>query len=221
MPCIAKPLDLDGSRGVAPIRSRKDIEMVATIGYHPILVQEYIEGDDIGASVYCDDGKIRAAIVHQLKRSTYRTFHSTEIECAITKIVSATGVRGILNFDMRVRRDGTVYWLECNPRVFYKMFLSMLAGLNFACFGLPHATPELCSSVPTDTNVRAFKAIAAELPRPWRLTSRDWALVCYHLTDPIPPIWEAYQRWFLGHWIEPYAAIVGDYGVVDRPHRLA
>jgi len=221
MPFITKPLDLDGSRGVMLIKSREDIRIIESIGYHPILVQEYIEGDDIGASVYCDGGKIQASIVHQLKRSTYRTFHSAEIQGAMAKIVDATGVRGVLNFDMKIGRDGTVYWLECNPRVFYKMFLSMLAGINFASFGLPHATPELCASVPTGTNVRAFKAIAVELPRPWRLTSRDWAFVRYYWADPIPPIWEAYQRRFLGHWIEPYAAIVSDYGVVDRPHRLA
>jgi predicted ATP-grasp superfamily ATP-dependent carboligase len=186
LPCVAKPLDLDGSRGVVVIKRPEDISVVETIAYHPILVQEYIEGDDIGASVYCDRGKVCAFIAHKLKRATYSTFQSADIQNTIANITRITKVSGIFNFDMIQSREGNIYWLECNPRFFYKMYLSMLAGVSFAAFGLPYPGSDLRAFVPTGTNVRTFKAIAAELPRPWRLTLRDWAFVRHVLADPIP-----------------------------------
>ena len=35
--------------------------------------------------------------------------------------------------------DGAVHYLECNPRFFYKINLSMIAGVNFVAHGLPHS----------------------------------------------------------------------------------
>jgi predicted ATP-grasp superfamily ATP-dependent carboligase len=191
MPCIAKPLDLHGTRGVVVVKKRIDLEVVDTIEYRPILVQEYIDGDDMSAAVYCDHGKIESFTAFKRKRAAYFTFQSKEIEEMATKIVSATKVTGIFCFDMRIAGNDTTYWLECNPRFFYSMFFSMLAGINFVAFGLPRPASNLCSFVPTGTNVRTVKAIAAELPRPWRLTSRDTAYIRYIWADPIPLIRES------------------------------
>lgn len=185
IPCVAKPVDQDGSRGVVAMKHADDFDAARTIDYAPILVQDYVEGDDIGASVYCDQGRILAFIAHKLKHGIYATFESPEIRDAITKIVEVTKANGVLNFDMRIEAGGAIYWLECNPRLFYKIFYSMLAGINFAAFGLPHAS-KLCTSLPTGTNVRGFKAIAAELVRPWRLTSRDLKFIAHALYDPVP-----------------------------------
>ncbi len=191
VPSVAKPIDFDGSRGVVPIKDRIDLSRAAAINYRPILVQDYIEGEDIGCSVYCDQGKILAFIAHKLKRSTYSTFESVEIRRAAAKIAEVTKASGVLNFDMRIRSDGTIYWLECNPRFFYKSFFAMLSGINFTAFGLPDAPSELCCSVPDGTNVRCCKAIVAELPRPWRLTWRDAAYLRAIWADPIPLLREA------------------------------
>ena len=191
VPFIAKPLDSDGSTGVVLVRSRDQALSDSAIDYSPILVQDYIEGEDIGASVYCDEGRIHAFVAHRLKRATYSTFQSDEIQGAIARIVAATGARGVLNFDMRLGRDNAIYWLECNPRFFYKMYLSMLAGVDFAPFGLPEPRENLRGSLPTGAGVRTFKAIFADLARPWRLTAQDWAYVRYIAADPVPNFREA------------------------------
>ena len=190
LPCIAKPLDLHGARGVIPIKSQKDVDVTRTIEYGPILVQEYVEGEDISTAVYCDHGKILAFTAFKRKRATYWTIQSREIQDEVAKLADVTQITGVLCFCIKIGRDGTNYWLECNPRFFYSMPLSMLAGINFAAFGLPHAPPNLRPSVPTGTNVRTLKAIAADLWRPWCLTSRDGAFVWSLVADPVPSVRE-------------------------------
>ena len=96
----------------------------------------------------------------------------------------------MLNFDMRVGSNGVVYWLECNPRFFFKMFMSLLAGIPFVEFGLPNWSISGPSALPSGTNVRFFRAAAIELFRPWRLTRRDLGYLCFVLADPVPWIRE-------------------------------
>jgi hypothetical protein len=86
--------------------------------------------------------------------------------------------------------DGQVYYLECNPRFFYKIDLSMLAGINFVELGLrERAGPELLR-VPHGTTVRRPHAVLRS-PRCWaRLTRRDWAAASYAVADPVPYLFD-------------------------------
>ena len=186
IPFVTKPLDFDGSRGVLSILRTADLRKLDSIQYSPIIVQEFVNGADVAASVYCDHGEIKAFIVHRLKRATYFTFESDEIRADIEKIASATGAHGIMNFDIRVGPDGAMYWLECNPRFFFWAHMSLLAGIPFVEFGLPNWRVSGSSTLPTGTNVRFFKAAAVELARPWRLTKLDFRYLRFVLADPIP-----------------------------------
>src|SRR6476620_2529165 len=47
------------------------------------------------------------------------------------KIIQATNYSGVIGFDLRQRDDGRFVFLECNPRFWYNMELTMLAGANF------------------------------------------------------------------------------------------
>jgi predicted ATP-grasp superfamily ATP-dependent carboligase len=191
IPFVAKPLDLDGSRGVLSILRTIDLHKLDSIRYEPVIVQEFVRGIDVAASVYCDHGSINAFIVHHLKRATYFTFESDEIRADIQKIATATKAHGVLNFDMRIGEDGAVYWLECNPRFFFWAHMSLLAGISFVEFGLSNWPVSGLSSVPSGTNVRFLKASMLELARPWRLTKRDVDYLRYALADPVPWIREA------------------------------
>ena len=151
-----------------------------------MIVQEFVDGADVAASVYCDHAEIKAFIIHRRKRETYFTFESDAIRADVEKIVAATKAHGILNFDMRIAKNGAVYWLECNPRFFFWVHMALLAGIPFVEFGLPNWDVSGSSTLPTDTNVRSFKAAAVELVRPWRLTKRDLAYLRFVLADPIP-----------------------------------
>jgi len=196
IPVVAKPIDFDGSRGVLSILQPVDLHKLDSIRYSPVIVQEFVRGADVAASVYCEHAEIKAFIAHRRRRATYFTFESDEIRADIEKIVVATKAHGILNFDMRVAHDGAVYWLECNPRLFFWVHMSLLAGVPFVEFGLPNWNVSGSSTLPSGTNVRSFEAAAVELIRPWRLTKRDLAYLRFVLADPIPWVretlgWEA------------------------------
>lgn len=189
LPAIAKPLNLEGGHGVLKLGTTDARQQAEKIWYAPVLLQDFIEGADIGASVYCEAGRIVCFIAHQLKRQKYSTFHAQDIYDAIEKIMARAGCDGVYNFDMRLTPDGRVFFLECNPRFFYKMNLSMMAGMNFAAPGVkPGAT--VSKMLPHGQRVRMPLAFAADMIKPWTLSIRDLAMMVHLFADPIPYIRE-------------------------------
>ena len=182
LPCIAKPLSLDGSRGVVVLREKDASRQLDLIRYDPVLVQTFVDGVDIGASAFCEAGQLRAFILHRLARATYTAFAHADVLDAVARIARATSYTGVANFDMRLAPDGTVFFLECNPRFFYKMDLSMVAGVNFAAYGLGG---DVAPNFVEQSQVRMPKALLANLPAPWRLTARDWRMLWHLYSDPL------------------------------------
>lgn len=193
LPAVVKPLALDGNRGVVEILTPADVSAM-TIEYRPVLVQRFIPGQDIGASIFAEEGRVTAYICHRLRRATYTVLDHPEVLSALASVAAATGATGILNFDMRLSPDGRVWFLECNPRVFFKMPLSTLAGVNFADAGLDMmrgtSNPDI-RMPPPGRAVRTPKAILAALPSPSRLGGGDIAMLRHILVDPVPYCREA------------------------------
>ncbi|HUO11328.1 MAG TPA: ATP-grasp domain-containing protein, partial [Caulobacteraceae bacterium] len=149
----------------------------------PILVQEFVSGEDVGASVYCVNGEIKSFIAHRYHRAIYSTFFEQRIFDDIAKIARHSNVNGVLNFDMRLTKGGGLFYLECNPRFFFKIAMSMLAGVNFVAAGLPGCGAPL--RLEASETIRFPKALLAALPTPWRL--KGGAAVLRHLlSDPTP-----------------------------------
>ena len=96
------------------------------------------------------------------------------------------GLEGVYNFDMILAPDGCIYYLECNPRFFYKINLSMIAGINFVEFGLPGERSTGPALIPDGTSVRFPSAVLASLASGGRPTKRDWAMATYIYSDPLP-----------------------------------
>jgi biotin carboxylase len=193
-PRVAKPLSLDGGHGVVFFEGTGDLER--NVNYEPVLLQDYIPGRDIGASIYCRGGQIRAHVVHELRRAIYRTYFCPAVVLALEKIASQLELDGVYNFDMRSHPDGTVYFLECNPRLFYKMNLSMLAGINFVEQGLGGASIKKPTPAALARKVRVPKAFVAALATPWQLRGRDFQALWYFLSDPISSFRQAtYMDW--------------------------
>lgn len=189
-PALAKPLSMDGSNGIVRLEAANARERIKQIDYRPILVQDFIAGEDIGASVYCENGEIRSHVLHRLKRWHYSTFDDDNIRDALARIMRRMGVDGVYNFDMRLAKNGDIYFLECNPRFFYKINLSMLTGINFVRAGLPIGKPTLATVAP-QSGIRMPKAMLMALLTPWRLKFRDFSMLAYLYSDPIPYIREA------------------------------
>ncbi len=183
LPAIAKPVNHDGGLGVIKLDAGNASSQVALIDYGPIIVQDYIAGEDIGASVYCRDGQVTSFIAHKLKRATYSTLDDPRIRPILSRIMAHTGTSGVYNFDMRLAPDGQIYFLECNPRFFFKINLSLAAGVNFVRQGLTgiagRREPE------PGTAVRLPKALALALLRPWTVRRQDLAMLWQLWGDPI------------------------------------
>jgi predicted ATP-grasp superfamily ATP-dependent carboligase len=191
LPAIAKPINHDGSLGVIKLDGGDALAQLDRIDYAPIIVQEFIEGADIGASVYCERGEVKAFIAHELKRATYRSLDDRGIEAALGRIMGRMGVDGVYNFDMRLAPDGQIYYLECNPRFFFKINLSMLAGVNFVRMGLKASANATLAPAP-GAAVRMPKALAAAaMFTPWKITARDFQMLWYLARDPVSSVREA------------------------------
>lgn len=191
LPAIAKPINHDGGLGVIRLDADNALAQTMKVDYGPIIVQEFIEGRDIGASIYCERGEIKAFIAHELRRATYTSLDDPHIYRALAKIAAHTGIDGVFNFDMRLAPDGTVYYLECNPRFFFKINLSMLAGINFVRLGL-NAGGNAATALKPGAAVRMPKALAeAALKAPWTITRRDLKMLWYLWGDPVSTLREA------------------------------
>jgi biotin carboxylase len=185
LPCMAKALALEGNHGIFKLEAATARETIAKIDYKPILVQDFMPGDDIDASVFARDGKVECYSVHHVKQATYSILDLDAVRDAMARIVAKMGVSGVYDFDMRQTADGRLYYLECNPRLFFKCNLSMVAGINFVTPGLPGGKTH--AKLAPGTAVRRPKALALALvTQPWSVTRRDFAMLCYLLSDPLP-----------------------------------
>ena len=84
-PLVAKPLSMSGGVGFVLFDGKDTDERLRAINYQPILVQDFIPGETIGASVYAHRGKIEAFIVHHYRRRVYTAFPDDQIYCDLEK----------------------------------------------------------------------------------------------------------------------------------------
>ncbi|WP_336490949.1 hypothetical protein [Methylobacterium nigriterrae] len=141
-PCVVKPLGASGGDGVRVIASEGALAAALSDrqGFlrDGLLIQRFMPGDDVGLSVFAQDGEI-------LNWATFYCdgFWSTrfadlpELLAAGRKLIAHTGYTGIANFD--ARRDpetGAIRLLECNPRFFRRVGASRHCGLDFVAAGL-------------------------------------------------------------------------------------
>ena len=192
-PVMVKPLSSSGNQGVYQLTPEAWRDQLRSVKYRPILLQDFIEGRDIGASVYARNGKIAAFIAHDYERRVYRTFQHEGMFRSITDLLARTSVTGVLNFDMRMTDSGEIFFLECNPRFFFKIDLSMIAGINFVEMGLCAVPSDRLITVPDGTTVRYPSAVLTS-PRNWLRVSRsDWSLLIHTVRDPRPFLLEEFR----------------------------
>jgi predicted ATP-grasp superfamily ATP-dependent carboligase len=138
LPLVVKPTDMDGSRGVVIVRSVNALDP-KQLRYSPLLVQDYIDGRDLCAFYLCRDGSVEYEVVYRHGGHFLEFIEHQGIGRHCRKIIEAMHYSGVIGFDIRQRRDGDFYFLECNPRFWYNMELVMLAGCNFVEHGVKGA----------------------------------------------------------------------------------
>jgi biotin carboxylase len=185
LPITVKPTNQSGSRGVIHIRDEAELAQLDGVDYHPILVQRHIVGETIGISVICRDG---AVLVHATKRQDdrhFEAFANPDLVGNVEKLVAVTKFNGPANFDAVVEEtSGLAYIVECNPRLWYTIYLPMFLGLNFFSRALEEDAVS-AGRAATLEHGEICLSLRATLTKPWRATPQDWALAAYHLSDPL------------------------------------
>lgn len=186
IPFVAKPLSRSGNSGVIFIKDRAQVGELKGINYRPVLVQDFIPGTDLCASVYARAGRIEAFMGYRISRQVFHTYSDERVLIEIAKIIEHCAFDGVCNFDMRLTPGGDIYFVECNPRLFYNVDLAMVSGLNFLTWGMHPAPPGDDPYVAPDAKVRLPKGLAYSLLTSLRCSRRDWAVAGNLLRDPLP-----------------------------------
>ena len=134
-PRFAKPREGAGSRGIAKIDSRADLDKQPKDG--SILLQEYLPGDEISVDVYVSrDGRVIAAVPRvRMKIDSgiaiaSRTVKAPELVEAAMRTAEIIGIRGTANIQFKRAADGVFKLLEFNPRYPGTLPLTGAAGVD-------------------------------------------------------------------------------------------
>ncbi len=185
LPLTVKPTNRSGSVGVFHLREESDRALLDRIEYQPILVQRHIIGESVCISTICRDGRVIAHAGQRRDQRRFSLFSHPDLLRNTERLAAATGLTGPANFDAIIEAETDLaYIVECNPRFWYTIYLSMLFGLNFMRPALaeqaPAAEPETMVSDALELSLRHT------IRHYFRAKPTDRALARYHLLDPIP-----------------------------------
>ncbi len=137
------------SMWTSPTQAREACQELIDAGVAvKIIVQEFIPGDDTtqwlingyvngqGAVTACGSGHLVLGL-HQPEyignAAIVLTEHHRDLIESAQKIVTKANMRGFFSFDVKIDpRDGSVYWLDLNPRIGRGHYYLNAAGVNLA-----------------------------------------------------------------------------------------
>jgi predicted ATP-grasp superfamily ATP-dependent carboligase len=192
-PFIIKPANQWGSAGVRKISC--DNELPDRVNYSPIIVQQYIPGQEVCAFFLCCNGNVKASVQYARDASSTTFVHEPEIERYARVIIKHLMCSGVVGFDVRRDTRGEFYFIECNPRFWYRMHFAAFAGLNFVNAGLS-SVDDVFGNIHTPNGiiVQGYRDLLRCMLTPWRLTNYDFAHLKYLMADPIPTIASAIDK---------------------------
>jgi len=105
-----------------------------------IIIQEYIQGEGIGYSVFAKRGKIIAGFGHKRLAEypisggsgVYReNYENQAIRVIAEKILIATKWSGFAMFEFKLTPDNEIYLIEVNPRIWGSINQGLQNGINY------------------------------------------------------------------------------------------
>lgn len=153
---VLKPLAAEGSLGVRVVSSTAELvaalEPIEAAGLMPVLVQEFIPGDDMGVNVIADHGEVLGTRVQKFEADGRLSFLDRPDAVAIaTAVVKETGAHGVFNMDLR--RDEAsdrLVMTECNPRLYATSHKSAYSGMNPVALGVELARSGRIGVLPSE-----------------------------------------------------------------------
>ncbi len=137
-PMFIKPWDGYASRGNAVVNNRAELRFYAKKVPNPIC-QEFVQGTEHTCDVFVDfDMKVRCVVprkrieVRAGEVSKGRTVRNTKIMYRTAQLVERLGAGpGVITIQLFLNKNGTVRFIEVNPRFGGGVPLSIRAGANF------------------------------------------------------------------------------------------
>lgn len=210
LPSIAKPPTMYGGIGVVALNDETAEEFISRIDYEPILVQDFVDGDDISIALFCEHGRAVAEVVYIPRPRAFHFVRNDMLSDNARKIASHFAYDGVIGFDARLSPDGlSVGLVECNPRFWFNIDFALVAGINFVELGLkkpPCPTPSA-----EGNTILTRKSLLLNIFMPWRLGLLDLRMLAYCLADPVGLV-----------YLNLPCAAASDYGGnPPRSHQLA
>jgi hypothetical protein len=189
-PFIVKPPSFDGGWGVRKINGPEDLR--GRVDYSPILTQDFIPGRDLCVFYLCERGEIVGQVAYTFARHGIRFVQRPNVDAFSRRIAAHLALDGVIGFDLREQSDGQVFFIESNPRFWFRMDVMALAGLDFIRAAL---TKEAMGKGPPEglelrNRGRLLKAAAL----PWRLNWLERRVIRELARDPLPPLLELFGR---------------------------
>lgn len=184
-PLIAKPVDGYGSSGVVKLEARYADAAINTIDYKPVLLQDFVEGEDICISLFCVEGVCTHRVIYKRKGGIYFFAHDS-LSAAAQTIARHFKFSGVICFDARMAPDGSIRLIECNPRFWYNMDFALVAGINFVGLGIGGGAASSGAPAREGRTFSSPYSFASKLFFPWTIGAQDVAMLRYWLADPIP-----------------------------------
>ncbi|WP_414621941.1 ATP-grasp domain-containing protein [Calothrix sp. CCY 0018] len=142
-PILLKPVDGSGGKNIQKFDSltKENSQFIFDDSNEVYIVQEYIDGYDMGCSVICHEGKILAYTIQQQlgeaegfgpKIDKLKFVHDSAVIEIVTKTMNALQWNGIANLDLRYNsQTGQICVIEINPRFWQSLMGSLSVGVNF------------------------------------------------------------------------------------------
>jgi biotin carboxylase len=177
-PAILKPIDRAGSMGVVRLDRDHAIADVSAFRYAPLLVQDFVVGEDRSMTVFCRDGVIEKQVVYSHPDDVFRFIEDTAFGEIVADIARDLRLNGVINFDARIEPSGRIWLIECNPRFYFNMDVAMVLGANFADLSAPVASL-------AGTTVRLPRALLRDLKHGRLPAWPDLKMLWHWLRDPL------------------------------------
>jgi carbamoyl-phosphate synthase large subunit len=178
-PWLVKPRRGAGSRGVARIDSREDLEALPKDG--SLLLQEFLPGEEYSVDVYVRrDGRVVGAVPRERMKVdsgiavASRTINLPELMEAAARTAEIVGIRGAANVQFKRAADGVFKLLEVNPRFPGTLPLTGAAGID-----MPKLMADELSGKTLPDGLLPFKELM--VVRYWTehyLDPREWEVLC-------------------------------------------
>lgn len=201
-PLIAKPLESSGGRGVQKIDSLDELRVYMrdhrVHSAAPFLIQTFVSGEDLVFGVLADHGRIVASTMQKYCADGSRAefIQHPELLRMGEKIVSKLHFHGVAEFDVRLDAADRPWFIECNPRLWASIVISMCMGVNYVDLGIKlaqgHHLPD--AQLPTGSYVwpkqAALKLLRRQI-KPTGLSRQSLYGMFVDFSDPLPLIYDA------------------------------